>query len=427
VHFLEIFNRIFTSLAFQVPPAVIYFLVGLLAFLECAALLGTVVPGETFVILAGLLSSKKIIDVNILFQVVFVSAVLGDAFGFFLGRRFGLSLFNKVRRYLRIPEEYLSETQKFFEKYGVKTVVIARFVGFLRAATPFLAGTASVRFREFLFFDIIGALLWSAALCYGSFYLGEGIYVIERYLGRASLIVILIIAGGFLGRSLIKRAFLKIEEVRQRFFAELLFSLWFLVSAGLLFYLSLEAREADINFEMKILNFIIQHRSSWLTLISGILTSFGSGYFVSFLTIASLIIFLIRKRTLDALLFFAAVVSSNIFGFLLKLLLRTERPEVPLVSIPQEGYSFPSGHVTASSLIFWVLGWIILREGRGAARIAAIIMFLVPVGVGFSRMYLGYHWPIDVLGGYALSFMVFSAWVFIYEKLKLRGKASDDG
>lgn len=420
MHFLESLYKILVSLAFDLPPIAVYFIVGMLAFLECAALLGTVVPGETFVILAGLLASKKIIDVNVLFTVVFLSALLGDLFGFMLGRKLGYTLFEKVSKYLRIPKSYLKESQKFFERYGVKTVVIARFVGFLRAVSPFFAGTTTVSFVEFFIFDLLGALLWSASLCYGSYFLGEGIYVVEKYVGRVALIILLVITGGFLGRSLIKRAFQKIDEVRQRFYAELMFGLWFLVSAGLLFYLSLEARESDINFELKILNIIVQNRASWLTLLLSIFTSFGSGYFVSFLTIVSLLVFLVRRRVLDAFLFISAVFTSNIMGFLLKVILRRERPEVPLISIPQEGYSFPSGHVTAASLIFWVLGWMIIREGEGLLRLAGVILFLIPIGVGFSRLYLGYHWPIDVLGGYALSFMVFSAWVFVYEKLKLK-------
>ncbi|MCX7831559.1 MAG: DedA family protein, partial [Actinobacteria bacterium] len=135
----EIVKNSFLVIA-SLNPYLVYFVVGLLSFLECAAFLGLFVPGETFVVLAGILASKHIIEIRILLLVVLICAFLGDVVGFLIGRKYGFSFLEKFKRNRFLPSSYIEKTKEFFDRYGAKTMVIARFVGFLRAAAPFLSG-----------------------------------------------------------------------------------------------------------------------------------------------------------------------------------------------------------------------------------------------------------------------------------------------
>jgi len=409
----------------DVNPFLIYLLVTTLAYLECAAFLGVFVPGETFVVLAGILASKGLLDIRLLVVLIGVAAYLGDVTGYYLGKKYGLSLFEHAKRLKLVLPDYLDQAGFFFKQYGSKTMIIARFIGFLRAAAPFLAGSTSVPLREFLIYDLIGALSWAAFFSLGGYYLGESFSLFEKYIGRMGTVALLVVAALIFGRRLIAHAVKGLETARKRYVAEIWLGLSILTGLGLLVYLGREAREADVFLEMQFLKWLVAVRSDWLTLIFTFLTSLGSGYFIVLFTMAAVFVFLLRRRYFDALLFSLAVALSSVFGSLLKLILRTERPDVPLISVPQETLSFPSGHVVSSSIIFWVTGWIVFREARGLLKYLSILLFLFPLGVGFSRLYFGYHWPVDVAGGYALAFVVFSVWVYFYEQGLKKGEKSE--
>ncbi|MCX7831685.1 MAG: phosphatase PAP2 family protein, partial [Actinobacteria bacterium] len=333
----------------------------------------------------------------------------------------------KFKRNRFLPSSYIEKTKEFFDRYGAKTMVIARFVGFLRAAAPFLSGASKTRFREFIFFDFLGASAWTLVFALGGFYLGESFSLVEKYIGRGGVILFLSIVAVLVGRKVITSTVKAAQNLSRRYAGELLLSLSFLSGLGLIVYLSREARQADIIFELEILRFLSSMSNDFLTIVFAIFTAFGSGYFVTFTIIAALFAFILRKRYYEGLLFAVAVAISNLLSAILKIVIRTERPKIPLIVEPLRSFSFPSGHVVASSLIFWVLGWIIFRESKGRLKWLSFLFFAIPLGVGLSRLYFGYHWPVDVLGGYAVSFTVFSFWVYFYEKGLLRRKAASYG
>lgn len=427
MQFIEnIANQIVLFLA-AFDPSLIYFLIGILAFLECAAFLGVFVPGETLVVLGGILASNKILEVKVLFIVVFISAFLGDIVGYFWGKKYGLTFFNTVSRAKLVPQEYFVKTREFFDRYGAKTVAIARFVGFLRAVAPFLAGASRTRFAEFLFFDFVGAVGWSAVFVLGGYYLGESFKVVEKYIGRVGLILFLVFFAVVFSRSLLKTARRTMDVFKKRYVSEVLLSLTFLSSAALTYYLGREAREASTGFELSILKIMGNLKSDWLTLFFSLFTAFGSGYFIFIFSLAILVFFITKKRFYDALLFLGSVLAANFLSAILKLIFRTQRPDLPWISFPPSSYSFPSGHTVASAIIFWVVAWIMFRQEKLYFKVLSAVFFSLPLLVGFSRLYFGYHWPIDILGGYTLTFVVFSFWVYFYEKGRLKRKKEDAG
>jgi undecaprenyl-diphosphatase len=139
-----------------------YLIVGVLAFLETGAFVGLVAPGETFVILGGVLSGEGTISYGLLLAIVWASAFLGDAASFGLGRKLGRGFLERHGPRVKITPERLAQVEKFLEKHGGKAIVIGRFIGFVRAVAPFILGSSGVPWRRFLPYAVIGSGLWSA-------------------------------------------------------------------------------------------------------------------------------------------------------------------------------------------------------------------------------------------------------------------------
>jgi undecaprenyl-diphosphatase len=140
-----------------------YLLVGALAFLETGAFIGLLVPGETAMILGGVVAGQGEIEVVTLIGIVWAAAVAGDCTSYYLGRRLGRDFLVRHGPRFQITAERLETVERFFDQHGGKAVFVGRFVGLVRAVAPFLAGSGGMPFRRFLPFDILGAGLWATA------------------------------------------------------------------------------------------------------------------------------------------------------------------------------------------------------------------------------------------------------------------------
>jgi membrane-associated protein len=140
-----------------------YAVVPTLAFLETGAFVGLVVPGETAIVAGGAVAERGEVALPLLVGLVWVAAVTGDVVSFLLGRRFGRPLIDAHGSRLRIRPEHVERAERFFEHHGGKAVLVGRFVGVLRALTPFLAGASRFPLRRFVAYSAVGALCWAAA------------------------------------------------------------------------------------------------------------------------------------------------------------------------------------------------------------------------------------------------------------------------
>jgi membrane-associated protein len=121
----------------------------------------------------------------------FVAAVAGDQVGYLFGKRVGPALFRRPdSRFFR--QEYVERAQRFFEKYGAKTIVLARFVPIVRTFAPILAGVGKMPYRTFVLFNVVGGLLWAVGVTLLGYALGEMIPDIDRYLLPIIALIILI-------------------------------------------------------------------------------------------------------------------------------------------------------------------------------------------------------------------------------------------
>jgi membrane-associated protein len=140
-----------------------YLAVPTFALLETGAFVGLLVPGETAVVVGGVVAERGDVALPALIGLVWAAAVAGDVVSFTLGRRLGRPFLAAHGDRLRIRPEHLGRAERFFDRYGGRAVLLGRFVGVLRALTPFLAGASRMRLRGFLPYSAVGALAWAAA------------------------------------------------------------------------------------------------------------------------------------------------------------------------------------------------------------------------------------------------------------------------
>ncbi|NQD37798.1 DedA family protein [Permianibacter sp. IMCC34836] len=166
----------------------IYAILFLIVFAETGLVVTPFLPGDSLLFALGAMGAIGAIDPLMVAAVVVVAAFCGDNSNYFIGRFFGHKLFsNSQSRIFR--KEYLDKTHAFYAKYGAPTVVIARFVPFVRTFAPFVAGMGEMPYVKYISFSLLGSLLWTAA-CVGAGYFFGNIPVVKEHF---SLVVIALV------------------------------------------------------------------------------------------------------------------------------------------------------------------------------------------------------------------------------------------
>src|SRR3954453_6717812 len=170
------------------PPAVVYLLVGLLVFAEAAVFVGFVLPGETAVVLGGVLASRHGIDLRVLVVLVVVCAVVGDTVGYEVGRHYGTRVlgWGPLRRH----EERLDRARGFLRERGGSAVFLGRWTAFLRAVMPGLAGLSRLPYRVFLFWNALGGLAWGITFCLVGYFAGASYEKVASAIRKGSAVVL---------------------------------------------------------------------------------------------------------------------------------------------------------------------------------------------------------------------------------------------
>lgn len=170
------------------------FAVSLIVFFETAFIPASFLPGDSLLFLMGLTlaNSTSVLPDWIAFMLVWGAAFLGPQVSFYLGRRFGTALFASNRKWL-LNDKVLEKTNRFFDRYGARAVILARFVPILRSVVPVMAGSSDMQSKRFLRLNLIGATLWILAFMVPGYWLG-GIELIKENLEITVLAVIVISA-----------------------------------------------------------------------------------------------------------------------------------------------------------------------------------------------------------------------------------------
>ncbi len=161
-----------------------------IVFTESGLLFGFFLPGDSLLFTAGFLASQGFLNIWILMLGCFIAAVTGDSVGYYIGHRYGKRLFNKEDSLL-FHKDHLVKAEKFYEKHGGKTIILARFMPFIRTFAPVVAGIGNMKYSSFLTYNLIGGFLWAAGVTYAGYILGNLIPDVDKYLLPAiGLIVI---------------------------------------------------------------------------------------------------------------------------------------------------------------------------------------------------------------------------------------------
>jgi membrane protein DedA with SNARE-associated domain/membrane-associated phospholipid phosphatase len=419
-----------------------YVVVCAFAFAEGGLLIGLFLPGEGPVLLGGVLAFQGRVSLGGMLIAAAAAAVAGDSAGYWLGRHYGLKL-ESTRLGRKIGEHRWGRAKGFLRKHGGKAVFLGRFVSIFRTLVPPVAGMSGMPYRRFVSFNAPAAVLFGAGLVVTGYIAGGSWRVVEARLGQASVVILVLVAVGVLfalGGRWLAGHYGRVRELRavalekpavrralERYDRQIMFlnrrfqrggrlglvttvAVGVVVASGLAFGVLLEEvleRETAF-FDESILLWLGDHRDPLLTDVMRAITIFGGTVFTaSALSIAVLISY-IRSGSLKlpAFLTFALIGDVGLSP-VMKLVVGRPRPDFSEL-IDVGFHAFPSGHATSAAVICASLAFVLTRHQSWRVAVwiwtaAGMVAFLI----GFSRLYLGVHWPTDVLAGWLLGL----AWV----------------
>jgi membrane-associated protein len=179
-----------------------YLILFVIIFCETGLVVFPYLPGDSLLFVAGALSGAGYLNVELLIVTLVAAAVLGDSANYWIGHKVGMKVLNM--KYCLVKKGQLEKTEEYFVRYGGLTIVIARFVPFIRTFAPFLAGFGKMSYRWFLTYNVIGAILWISGFVLAGYFFGGLPIVKENFniiiyaiIGISLLAVGSVIAGMF--------------------------------------------------------------------------------------------------------------------------------------------------------------------------------------------------------------------------------------
>ena len=423
-----------------------YLLAGVFAFAETGAFVGLVVPGETVLVVCGAVAGQGAIDVYILIGIAWFAAWAGDTTSFIIGRRLGRDFILSHGSRLGLTHERFEQVEEYFSRHGGKTVFFGRFIGFVRALAPFIAGSSGMRYRVFLPYSILGTGILNTAMILLGYAFSRSIDTAAKYAGRGALLLGTLIVVTVGSVMLYRR--LRVPENRQaavrwmenhavarwlvvlgrRFQPQLRF-LWDRVTPGgtfglefttlmailavgsfvLVGYTSIVSGDAGPTpGDQTAIDIVESLRTGWLVDVAKIVTVLGAGGLVYSLAAVCAVALAIRRRWAEVGVLLAGMAMVYVGVHELKDAVDRPRPAGGLVDA--EGSSFPSGHAAYSTFYVWLAVTIVMRLRPGMTRGALVIASGIALTalVGLSRVYLDVHYMSDVNAGWALGAAAFS-------------------
>jgi membrane protein DedA with SNARE-associated domain/membrane-associated phospholipid phosphatase len=422
-----------------------YLLAGILAFLETGAFVGLVVPGETFVILAGAVAGQEATNIYITIAIVWFSAWAGDTTSFFIGRRLGRDFILRHGPKVRITEERFTQVEGYFQRHGGKTILIGRFIGLVRALAPFIAGSSGMEYRAFVPYSVLGTGLWAATFSLLGYFGSQSIEQIADVAGEGvflfgitvAVIVAIVLAARFLREEENRRR--SVEWMERRALLRPLVALgrtvkpqarflWNRITPGGL-GLELTAMLAVLSVALFIVvgfagivsgdpgptpgdraafDVAGNLTAGWLTDLAKAVTTLGSAAVTLVVALVAAAVLALRRRWAELAVLVVAMAILYIAVPVMKEAIDRPRPDGGLVDV--SGDSYPSGHAAYSVLYAWIglTAAVLWRQGkvRGTGFIVAGVV--VAAAIGLSRVYLQVHYLSDAAGGWALGVSAFT-------------------
>ena len=429
-----------------------YLLVGVLCFLESGAFVGLIVPGETAIVIGGFVAGQGHIDVILLIAIAWFAAVAGDLLSFALGRRLGREFLVEHGGKVQITEARIEQVERFYDRHGGKAVFLGRWVGLVRAVSPFLAGSSGMPLRRFLPYDVLaaGGMVTVFALLGFIFWhsldkvlaiarkglLAVGIVIalavgivaavqwlrkpenrrrLEAWLRaheRTPVLGLAIRGGRAAGRRLARPARFVWERLTPGELGLELTTLLAVAAVGSFVFFGylivLDPVTRLTAGDRRGVRWAEALQAPWLTDVAKLVTNLGALPVAGGALLLTALVLLWRRRRLEGLALVGGLVLTFAGVHITKAAVDRPRPLGGLVDA--SGSAYPSGH--ASYAICWVAVAVALRHAfprlavQAGLLIAGIAIALV---VGLTRIYLRAHWFSDVAGGWGLGAACFSS------------------
>lgn len=158
-------------------------------FMETGLVFTPFLPGDSLLFAAGAIAALGSLNIFVLVGLLFIAALVGDTTNYFIGHFFGKKIV--AHPIIPINEEHINKTKEFFKKYGKKTIIMARFIPFVRTFTPFVAGVGRMGYKQFISYSILAAALWVSLATFAGYFFGN-IQIVRENFSLVILIVILI-------------------------------------------------------------------------------------------------------------------------------------------------------------------------------------------------------------------------------------------
>jgi membrane protein DedA with SNARE-associated domain/membrane-associated phospholipid phosphatase len=406
------------------------------ALLEAVAVIGTVIPGSSVVVVGGVLIGLQVLDPWWAALAAVTGATLGDGMSYWLGRHYHERLLNlwPLKKYPALFER----GQAYFTQNGGKSVFLGRFLGPVRAIVPVVAGMSDMPALRFMVVNVLSAIAWAGVHLLPGVLFGASLQLAGAVSSRLLILLLGLVATVWLCAVLLRLARRRVwplvgrwrdhavawararPGVLPRVILSLLDparaeSLGLLVAALLLlggawmFLGILEdvlSNDPLVQFDHVVFTALQQLRSAWADRLMITATELGSAM-VALAVIAAVALLLALKRCWRTLAYWLTAVGfAQALVWILKLTLGRARPIAMYAGMEQ--FSFPSGHAASSIVLYGFLAVLLARGKSPRVRSAITLVVVLLVGlVSFSRLYLGAHWLSDVLASLSLG----TAWV----------------
>ncbi|WP_085488033.1 bifunctional DedA family/phosphatase PAP2 family protein [Paraburkholderia susongensis] len=408
----------------------------LAAFLEAIAVIGTFIPGSTAMFLAGALTGTGSLSLAWVFAWAILGAIAGDGMSFWLGGRYKERIV-QLWPLSRHPE-VLDAGQRFFLKHGSKSVVLARFIGPLRAIVPVVAGMMGMSPLRFYAINLLSALLWAPAHILPGVVFGASVLLAGAVSFRLVVIIAILVCivwlsfrgAGFLvahanawssaaGRHLgdwacrhpgpLGRMARRLLDPDEPDATNLLVtSLVVLVTGALFFGILGDVVSGDplTAVDLSVYHFLQSVRTPWGDTVLAKLGTLGSGITLTTLIVTVTLWMLWERRWRTISYWLAAVAFSQLLILGLQLAMRRAPPNELMTS----HYVFPSNHVAATVIVYGFLAFLLARRvGKLEGVLVGGASTIIVIVVAFAGVYFGRYWVSDAIGGAALAF----GWVAI--------------
>lgn len=439
-----------------------YALVGLFLFIEAV---GVPVPGETALVTAAALAGRGTLSIVGVVIAGFVGTVLGGHAGYWIGARGGHAFLVKHGRWVGLTEKRLEKTHDFFQAHGAKTVLLGRFVAVVRSFLGILSGLTELPMRTFASYNAAGGAIWVATFATLGYVFGRNLPRLERYIGRVSLVLALLIAvvavvfvlwrwfeknRATMAQTLDHRLQTAAETPRMsqmRAKHPLTFQLvtrwahgeYLAIHLGVGFVVSLAviAVFASISeglvdsspltrFDVAI---AVRLQASLATsALNGFrfVSSLGGRGAMTLLMIVGATLFIVRRRGVELAGWLATFLGAAALDASLRFVVR--RSELPFADLVVIDWSvgFVSGHALGVLVGYGMAAWLVSQrvKGAGLRTLIGVLAIMMVVAITVARLYLGQHYFSDAAAGLAAGIVWLAACISGIEIAKQREATS---